>query len=141
MSAPDGTLGRSVRSESGALAADVGSSTTRAYGSAGRAAGGCTCGSVICRNCGLLNWHRWKWERRYGRNNSRALWHRVARKENCMSFKEDSYVKNCYIQAREGDYCFDQNDDGIFAHLDGYAIIPIEEFERLRVKAGEPLLK
>jgi len=39
-------------------------------------------------------------------------------------------VINCYIQSR-GEILFYQMDGAIIPNLDGYAIIPIEEYERL----------
>jgi len=46
----------------------------------------------------------------------------------------DSYVKNCHLSVRPGDpTMFDQQRDGtVTARLDGYAVIPMEEFNRLQ---------
>lgn len=45
---------------------------------------------------------------------------------------QGSYVRNCLWQAREHEYLFSINLDGEWiASLDGYAIIPIEEYEKI----------
>ena len=52
----------------------------------------------------------------------------------------DSYVKNCILHPRkdEADCMFKQLESGIYAaRLDGYAIIPVEEYNRLKTVAGE----
>jgi hypothetical protein len=41
----------------------------------------------------------------------------------------NSYIKNCYISPRPGDTLFISTKDGIIATLDGYAIIPMEDYE------------
>jgi len=45
----------------------------------------------------------------------------------------ESYVKNCLLHPRPGElYLFHVEQDGLtLAHLDAYAIIPLEEFERI----------
>lgn len=44
----------------------------------------------------------------------------------------DSFVRNCFIKKREEDsYLFYSTAVGIFARLNGYAIIPTEEYEKL----------
>jgi hypothetical protein len=47
-----------------------------------------------------------------------------------------SYVTNCYLQVRENetaDYLFRfESGDRAVVKLDGYAIIPMEEYRRLR---------
>ena len=50
--------------------------------------------------------------------------------------KDGSYVTNCYVKRRETDpspYLFFQTPDGesLRPHLNGYAIIPIEEYREL----------
>lgn len=48
---------------------------------------------------------------------------------------EDGYVINCYIEPKEGEGpLFDDmpGKDQITARLDGYAIIPMEDYERLK---------
>ena len=50
-----------------------------------------------------------------------------------------SYVKNCLISMREGDDClfyFDNHMQAYRIQLDGYAIIPMEEYDSL-VKCKE----
>ena len=43
-----------------------------------------------------------------------------------------SYLTNCVLKARRGDdYMFSQRDGNVFTHLDGYAIIPVEEYNSL----------
>jgi hypothetical protein len=43
-----------------------------------------------------------------------------------------SYVKNCFLWVRDGDFIFETTQDGeILPRLDRYAIIPIEEYEKL----------
>lgn len=43
------------------------------------------------------------------------------------------FLHNCFIKPREEDEgpLFEQTDDGLFCRLDGYAIIPREEYEGL----------
>ncbi len=61
-----------------------------------------------------------------------------------MSNKEktqeiESYVHNSFIKAKENDegkYLFSVTPEGIYARLDGYAIVPIEEYFEL---IGEPV--
>ena len=58
---------------------------------------------------------------------------------NGVSGAESSYVKNCYIEPRQGmkDFVFSQDTKGrILAHLDGYAIIPIEEYKGAKTPLG-----
>jgi hypothetical protein len=45
-----------------------------------------------------------------------------------------SYVRNCYVNMREGtDFLFYVDAEGrLFCHLDGYAIVPKEEYFKLR---------
>ncbi len=46
-----------------------------------------------------------------------------------------SYVKNCLIMMREGDDClfyFDNHMQAYRIQLDGYAIIPMEEYDRMK---------
>ena len=45
---------------------------------------------------------------------------------------ESGYVRNCHISAREGDTLFSLFEGNFRPYLDGYAIIPIEEYERLK---------
>lgn len=46
--------------------------------------------------------------------------------------KETGYVLNCTITSKNGERLFKQHDnDTVTAHLDGYAIIPIEEYNKL----------
>ena len=42
-----------------------------------------------------------------------------------------SYVINCLLSPKNGDTIFSIEGDDIFPHLDGYAIIPMQEYERL----------
>ena len=49
--------------------------------------------------------------------------------------KDGSYVHNCLIVPRadnKNDFLFMQTDNTVSCCLNGYAIIPIEEYERLR---------
>jgi hypothetical protein len=51
--------------------------------------------------------------------------------------KDGSFVHRCVIVKKEGDDhgLFHQHaDDHISAYLDGYAIIPVEEYEELKEK-------
>lgn len=53
----------------------------------------------------------------------------------------DSYVRNCYVQPREGDSLFQASTDADGktvwrAMLDGYAIIPMERYQELLPKSG-----
>ena len=42
------------------------------------------------------------------------------------------YLKNCYIQGRDDDgWLFHADRDTVTARLDGYAIIPMEQYDRL----------
>ena len=41
------------------------------------------------------------------------------------------FIKNCYLCARKGETIFHQTADAIIPLLDGYAIIPCEEYDRL----------
>lgn len=47
--------------------------------------------------------------------------------------EEKGYVRNCLVVAKEGDKkLFGVKPDGTYiAFLDGYAIIPMEEYEKL----------
>lgn len=50
---------------------------------------------------------------------------------------EHSYITNCYIEGRKGrptTFLFRTKFgmEGIIVHLDRYAIIPLEEYERLK---------
>ena len=48
------------------------------------------------------------------------------------------YLKNCYLQSREGDaVLFRTGHRTIIAHLDGYAIIPMEQYDRFVLIAEE----
>lgn len=49
------------------------------------------------------------------------------------------YVHNCFLQPRDWKQPMFVSRDGgpIVATLDGYAIIPVEEYNRLAVAAGE----
>ena len=50
----------------------------------------------------------------------------------------NSYVRNCLIFTR-GEDLFNVDEEYRFiATLDGYAVIPMEEYDRLRAAAGEP---
>lgn len=54
-----------------------------------------------------------------------------------MRKRKPSYIKNCYIKPKQHDTLFEQFfDNSIRVTLDGYAIIPIEEYERLLKEAG-----
>lgn len=48
----------------------------------------------------------------------------------------ESFVKNCLIKSK-GEILFSGINGMALAHLDGYAIIPMEEYERLKQNAGE----
>jgi len=48
--------------------------------------------------------------------------------------KQDPYIKNCLIKSRDGETLFDAQTAEAF--LDGYAIIPIEEYRRLTEDSG-----
>jgi hypothetical protein len=51
----------------------------------------------------------------------------------------ESYVHNSFIKAKENDkekYLFYGTSDGIYARLNGYAVVPIEEYFEL---IGEPV--
>lgn len=52
---------------------------------------------------------------------------------------QDGYLINCQVHAKEGDgHLFNKRVNGLItAHLDGYAIIPIDEYEKL--KAMQPV--
>lgn len=55
---------------------------------------------------------------------------------------EDGYLINCHLVCREDRAVtlFEQRANGILtAHLDGYAIIPIEEYEELKANQVIPL--
>ena len=50
---------------------------------------------------------------------------------------ENGYVKNCIINAKEGETAFSIDTKGkITPYLDGYAIIPVEEYERLNLNSN-----
>jgi len=51
----------------------------------------------------------------------------------------ESFVKNCLISTvgRDAETLFIKTSQGVFARLDGYAVIPREEYERLKKLAGE----
>lgn len=53
-----------------------------------------------------------------------------------MKCKDVGYVKNCIIKRRKDDKSnylfFADGDKGVIAFLDGYAIIPVEEYNRMR---------
>lgn len=45
---------------------------------------------------------------------------------------EESYLTDCILMSRHGETIFHQKENGeILAKLKGYAIIPMEEYERL----------
>lgn len=49
-----------------------------------------------------------------------------------------SFIKNCIISAKENDTLFASNKDGqIIARLDGYAIIPVEEYKKMKSKKSD----
>jgi len=49
-----------------------------------------------------------------------------------MLKNDKGFVTNCYLQSREGETIFHILEDGTpIAHLDRYAIIPIEEYDKL----------
>lgn len=44
----------------------------------------------------------------------------------------DSFVKKCILRPRTGEtHLFTWTPEGTFAHLKGYAVIPVEEYELL----------
>lgn len=43
--------------------------------------------------------------------------------------EDGSYICNCYIRHRKGDDCIIFGKDRARIHLDGYAIVPLEEYE------------
>lgn len=49
----------------------------------------------------------------------------------------EGYIRNCVIRPRENHAGFLLNSETGEARLDGYAIIPVEEYERLKSAAGE----
>lgn len=54
---------------------------------------------------------------------------------------EDGYVINCHVNPKDdqvGDM-FRPSAKGVTAHLDGYAIIPMEEYEKLKASQVIPL--
>jgi len=63
----------------------------------------------------------------------------------------DSFVRNCLLQPRvigevvagkvtQTDRLFREDEEGrVIATLDGYAVVPVEEWARLSTKAGEPV--
>ena len=49
-----------------------------------------------------------------------------------MTTEEESYLTNCLLSPRRGEIIFHIKHNGeILASLRGYAIIPVEEYERL----------
>jgi len=49
-----------------------------------------------------------------------------------------AYLKNCYVQVRHGDGpLFIVNRNAVTAHLNGYAVIPIEQYDRFILIAEE----
>jgi hypothetical protein len=55
--------------------------------------------------------------------------------------EKESWIMNCIFVPRESDYqnypMLDvQKDGSMFVHLDGYAIIPVEEYHKLKKAAG-----
>lgn len=59
--------------------------------------------------------------------------------EECKT-KLQPHVKNCMIMMKEEDellFFVNEKRNQADAFLDGYAIIPVEEYERLKEKAGE----
>ena len=57
---------------------------------------------------------------------------------NKVSGTKSSFLKNCYLEPRPGtrDFMFYQDAEGIHAHLDGYAIIPIEKYKGAKTPLG-----
>ena len=50
---------------------------------------------------------------------------------------DGGWLRNCQIMPRDGeDVLFSTNGDGIRPYLDGYAIIPVEEYNRLKALSG-----
>ena len=47
----------------------------------------------------------------------------------------ESYVRNCQVYSRpkDGKLFSEQADGDVIVRLDGYAIIPVEEFEKLKL--------
>lgn len=59
-----------------------------------------------------------------------------------MIDKRQPHVINCILSMKEEDellFFINAKRNQADAFLDGYAIIPVEEYTRLREKAGEPL--
>lgn len=50
--------------------------------------------------------------------------------------EQDSFLRNSVIGAREGeDPLFVRDGDRVFCRLDGYAVIPIEQYEEIKTRA------
>jgi hypothetical protein len=55
--------------------------------------------------------------------------------ENLKDFPGKNFkglVTNCFIKARNGEFIFYLSSEGIYPKLDGYAIIPIEDYKKLK---------
>lgn len=54
---------------------------------------------------------------------------------------DTSYVINSYIISRDGDWIFKIKDGCQCFRLDGYIIVPLEEFENIKKKDIEYMIK
>lgn len=58
--------------------------------------------------------------------------------------KDGSFILNCILRRRvndNSDYLFRQSNESVSVFLNGYAIIPIEEYFELKGEADDELLK
>ena len=82
---------------------------------------------------GNVLWRLFIWYIR-GRSLVRGKWLKMLSFTGIYKKRNESYIKNCLVEPKEDEKgaIFCSNEKGeIIAHLDGYAIIPREKYEKL----------